>query len=159
MEQFEYKVVPAPTKGQKASGVRQAEDQFALSIETLMNELAQDGWQYQRSDTLPHTERSGWTGTKSTFRSMLVFRRAIETETAADPVPVEMPDQMDAKAPCDASHGENVESGPIPAVAPNPKPKRSVKPSIEGVVGLLGGQNDAEDDGTKSADGNNLAVK
>lgn len=75
MDQFEYKVVPAPTKGRKARGLRRPEEKFAHSIEEIMNEMAGDGWEYQRSETLPHEERTGLTGTSTTFRSLLVFRR------------------------------------------------------------------------------------
>ena len=76
MKRFEYKVVPAPMKGRKARGVRRAEDKFALSVEDVMNDMALEGWEYQRSETLPHEERSGLTGTATTYRSVLVFRRA-----------------------------------------------------------------------------------
>lgn len=76
MAGFEYKVVPAPTKGVKAKGVKTAEARFSLSLEQLVNELAAAGWEYQRADTLPSTERSGLTGSQSVWRHVLVFRRA-----------------------------------------------------------------------------------
>ncbi|MEE2945029.1 MAG: DUF4177 domain-containing protein [Pseudomonadota bacterium] len=83
MERFEYKVVPAPMKGRKARGVRRAEDKFALSIEEVMNDMALEGWEYQRSETLPHEERSGLTATSTTYRSVLVFRRSKDVATRA----------------------------------------------------------------------------
>ena len=45
-----------------------------------LNELGRDGWDYVRADTLPVDERSGLTGTKTTFQTVLVFRRVIEDD-------------------------------------------------------------------------------
>lgn len=75
MTAYEYKVVPAPTKGRKARGVSGAEGRFAHAVETLMNEMGADGWEYLRADTLPHEERQGLSGTQMTYRTLLVFRR------------------------------------------------------------------------------------
>lgn len=76
MPEFEYKVVPAPTKGAKAKGVKTPEARFANAIELLMNEMAADGWEYQRADMLPSEERQGLTGSTTNWRNILVFRRA-----------------------------------------------------------------------------------
>lgn len=81
---FEYKVVPAPQKGLKAKGVRSGEERFSLALETLMNDLAADGWEYQRAETLPSVERSGLTGSSTEWRNVLVFRRAQKTHDAND---------------------------------------------------------------------------
>ncbi len=75
MPRYEYKVVPAPTKGRKGKGVKGPEGRFAFALETLMNELGAEGWEYVRADTLPSDERSGLTGSTTTFRNVLVFRR------------------------------------------------------------------------------------
>ncbi|THH39035.1 DUF4177 domain-containing protein [Aliishimia ponticola] len=77
MAAYEYKVVPAPTKGVKAKSVKTPEARFALTLQDLMNELGADGWQYQRADTLPSTERSGLTGSTTTWRHVLVFKRQL----------------------------------------------------------------------------------
>ncbi len=77
MQHFEYKVVPAPKRGEKARGVKTTEDRFALALTQLMNQLGADGWEYVRSDALPCEERTGFTGTKTTFQNMLVFRRTV----------------------------------------------------------------------------------
>lgn len=76
MQHYEYKVVPAPTKGIKAKGVKSAEARFALAIEALMNELAAEGWEYLRADVLPSVERAGLTGSSTEWRNLLVFRRS-----------------------------------------------------------------------------------
>lgn len=93
MTTYAYKVVPAPKKGQRAKGVKTAEGRFANALEVVMNEMGAQGWEYQRTDTLPCEERAGLTGRTTTFQNMLVFRRAI-ADTAGlaprelDPAPV-----------------------------------------------------------------------
>jgi hypothetical protein len=82
MQHFEYKVIPAPRRGEKARGARSAEDRFAYALTTLMNQLGADGWDYIRADALPCDERVGLTGTKTTYQNVLVFRRAVSPATA-----------------------------------------------------------------------------
>lgn len=77
MQRFEFKVIPAPRRGEKARGVKTTEDRFALALTTLMNQMGADGWDYVRADALPVDERTGLTGTKTTFQNMLVFRRPV----------------------------------------------------------------------------------
>jgi len=55
--------------------VKGAEARFARSIEDLMNEMAAEGWSYQRADILPSTERAGLASSQTVYRSVLVFRR------------------------------------------------------------------------------------
>ena len=94
MQNYEYKVVPAPNRGKKARGVKTPEARFANGIEGVLNEMAAQGWEFQRAEMLPSEERSGLTGTKTTWRNLLVFRRALNggghivptSETAAEPV-------------------------------------------------------------------------
>ncbi|SFE61609.1 DUF4177 domain-containing protein [Roseivivax sediminis] len=83
MPGYEYKVVPAPTRGEKAKGVKGNEARFALAVERLMNDMAETGWDYQRAETLPSEERSGLTASVTVWRTMLVFRRARAGETEA----------------------------------------------------------------------------
>ncbi|MFN5999153.1 MAG: DUF4177 domain-containing protein [Paracoccaceae bacterium] len=78
MQRFEFKVIPAPKRGEKARGVKSTEDRFALALTTLMNQLGAEGWDYVRADALPCEERVGFTGSKTTFQNVLVFRRIIE---------------------------------------------------------------------------------
>ena len=92
---YEYRVVPAPTKGQKAKGLKTGEARFANAVEALMNQMASEGWEYQRAETLPSTERAGLTSTTTLWRNLLVFRRAIEA--AVDEIIAANPDQV-AKA-------------------------------------------------------------
>lgn len=82
---YEYKVVPAPAKGQKARGVKTAEGRFALSVEQLLNQLGADGWEYQRADMLPSEERAGLTGSTTNWRNLLIFRRVLEETPVGAP--------------------------------------------------------------------------
>ncbi len=75
--QYEFKVVPAPRRGEKARGVKTTEERFALALTTMMNDFGREGWDYVRADTLPVDERSGLTGTKTSFHTLLVFRRPV----------------------------------------------------------------------------------
>lgn len=90
MQEFEYKVVPAPHKGTKAKGVKTPEDRFAYSIETVLNQMAAEGWEYQRAELLPSDERTGLTGSTTNWRNLLIFRRAL---TAEPPEAEELPEQ------------------------------------------------------------------
>lgn len=73
---YEYKVIPAPERGEKLRNVKAPEARFALTIEGTLNGLAADGWEFLRAETLPSSERSGFTGSSVHMRSLLVFRRA-----------------------------------------------------------------------------------
>ena len=75
MPGYEYKIVPAPRKGEKAKGVKTPEARFAHAVETAINALASEGWEYLRADFLPCDERSGLTGSTTQWRNLLVFRR------------------------------------------------------------------------------------
>lgn len=117
---YEYKVIPAPTRGQKAKGIKAPEGRFANALEIEMNRLSAEGWEYLRADTLPHEERSGLTGSSTSYRSVLVFRRAkvgdvvaFQPETLAAPQVVEIPaptvpiaDPEEQNAPADTPNSE-----------------------------------------------------
>ncbi|WP_415402510.1 DUF4177 domain-containing protein [Tateyamaria sp. SN3-11] len=77
MSGWEYKVVPAPTKGVKGKGIKSPEGRFANALETLMNDMGAEGWEFQRAETLPSVERSGLTGSTTEWRNVMVFRRAL----------------------------------------------------------------------------------
>lgn len=106
MQQFEYKVVPAPLKGEKVRGARTTGERFAAALMSVMNSLGRDGWEYLRADTLPCEERVGLTGKSSSFLHMLVFRRAL--------APVEAPVPASAVAT------------PPPSPEPPPTPPRTL---------------------------------
>ncbi|ABG32835.1 DUF4177 domain-containing protein [Roseobacter denitrificans] len=114
MQRYEYKVIAAPTRGLKAKGIKTAEARFSHALEAVMNEMAAQGWEYQRAETLPSTERSGLTSTTTKWRNVLVFRRpevssatpVTVTEAAPDePKAEELPEITTPQTPQDdASH-------------------------------------------------------
>ncbi|MEO9653308.1 MAG: DUF4177 domain-containing protein [Roseobacter sp.] len=90
MPQYEYRVVAAPSRGLKAKGIRSPEARFSNALETLMNSMGAEGWEYQRAEGLPSTERAGLTSTTTKTRHVLVFRRVIPSlgETSGSPLAV-----------------------------------------------------------------------
>lgn len=80
MSFYTYKVVPAPSKAPKLPGVKAPEARFALGLEGAINDMASQGWEYLRADILPSEERQGLTSTHTVYRSVLIFRRAVEAE-------------------------------------------------------------------------------
>ncbi|ODT59519.1 MULTISPECIES: DUF4177 domain-containing protein [Paracoccus] len=94
---FEYSVIAAPTKAEKAREARTPTDRYALSLTAALNLMAAEGWEYLRADVLPSEERSGLTGRTTIYHNVLVFRRpqVIDPEVKRLPQPeAEAPDAM-----------------------------------------------------------------
>lgn len=108
MQRYEYKVIPAPGRGEKVRGLKTTGERFAHAMTALMNDMARDGWEYLRADTLPCEERSGLTSRTTTYQNLLTFRR-IPAAVAA----VEMPKALAAPEP---------EPAPAPQRPPVPAP-------------------------------------
>ncbi len=88
---YEYKVVPAPAKGARARGLKGPGARLAHGFETLLNEMARDGWEFQRAETLPSEERQGLIHSSTGFRTFLVFRRPRPGDVADfDPRPADL---------------------------------------------------------------------
>ena len=136
MPQYEYKVVPAPKKPGKIRGVKGTDNRFAHHLTGLMNEYGADGWEYQRTDTLPCEERKGLTGTTTTFQNMLVFRREInlleeplmQIEHHAEPEPAPAAPPASIPMPTFSSRAA-AEKVPEPVAAP-PAPEPVQTPEI-----------------------------
>ncbi len=137
MPRYEYKIVPAPNKGQKTKDIKTPEGRFALSVEEVLNEMGALGWEYLRAELLPSEERTGLTGSTTNWRNLLVFRRLLEDESAVlsaaaphaparqmppvapapvAPAPVHQPAPQLADQPDDAP----VQEPPLSAPAPDP---------------------------------------
>lgn len=93
MAHYEYIVVPAPRKGVSAKGIKGVPGKFANALTLLMNEMAAEGWDYQRTDTLPCEERQGLTGKAVKYHAMLVFRRTVEEELEDAPLAIAPPEE------------------------------------------------------------------
>jgi hypothetical protein len=120
MQRFEFKVIPAPKRGEKARGVKTTEDRFALALTNLMNQLGAEGWDYVRADALPCEERVGLTGTKTTFQNMLVFRRAIANSAAEAP----QTSRLLLQEPVPAAPRLGPAEAPLPGNAPSVGPAK-----------------------------------
>lgn len=84
MHQFEYRAIPAPSRPEKVKGLKTSEERLARSLTELMNQMAADGWDYLRADTLPCEERKGlFGGRELRHHSLLVFRRALPVRNTA----------------------------------------------------------------------------
>ncbi|MDO9637949.1 MAG: DUF4177 domain-containing protein [Pseudotabrizicola sp.] len=125
MQRFEYKVIPAPKRGEKLRGVKTTEGRFALTLTELMNALGAEGWDYVRADTLPCDERAGLTGTRTTYQNMLVFRRTLASATVAEAPAALSPLRAlpEAEPPALKLGSAQVPPGPAPAIG-------SAKPEI-----------------------------
>ena len=112
MPRYEYKVVPAPDKGKRTKGAKGTASRFAQTLEELMNEHGAEGWEYQRTDTLPCQERVGLTGKQTSFQHMLVFRREMgavalrDDEVSGLLAAPEATPQLEAKAAAEAPKPE-----------------------------------------------------
>ncbi|MDA0924293.1 MAG: hypothetical protein O3A97_06830 [Proteobacteria bacterium] len=76
MQRYEYKLVVAPHRATRHKGLKGA-DLFAATLQDILNTLGQDGWEYQRAETLPEEVRTGLTARTTAIRHLLVFRRAM----------------------------------------------------------------------------------
>lgn len=130
MNQFEYRVIPAPLRGEKAKDAKTPSDRYSLALTAELNRMAQDGWEYVRADVLPSEERSGLTGRTTVYHNLLVFRRVVAAPAAsaartpqpeypvaasAPAAPVDIPATPPAAAPLPA--GDAVP--PAPRKAPD----------------------------------------
>lgn len=88
MDSYEYLAVPAPGKGMKVKGLKTAPERYAHQLTILLNELAAEGWEYWRADTLSSEERKGLTGTTRVTHELLIFRRP-----SADTLATHLPEQ------------------------------------------------------------------
>ena len=129
MQAFEYKVVPAPHKGTKAKGVKSAEGRFANSIEITLNEMAAQGWEYQRAELLPSDERSGLTGSTTNWRNVLVFRRALSDAAGAAAQPLAASLAPEGNAPAVQIPGTTAPAAaPLTATAGDPEAPEDATP-------------------------------
>jgi len=101
MQTYEYKVIPAPNRSKRVKGVKGTAGRFAAVLTQAMNDLAAEGWEYLRSDSLPLEEKQGLLkGRIETYQTMLVFRRVANT-TAETPMAGYIEDQTDVAEPAD----------------------------------------------------------
>ncbi|SIS72431.1 hypothetical protein SAMN05421759_102649 [Roseivivax lentus] len=166
MPHYEYRVLPAPEKGQKAKGVKGPAARFAHGIEALINEMGAEGWEYLRADTLPSVERAGLTSTTTEWRTLLVFRRVrLDHAEAFQPKELPAPDAASAPASAQASAMPDSAPGTPPEALREDAPRedaldRLLQDRAESLVAMpadLGGPDNPADshaaDGDKTSPG------
>lgn len=85
MPAYEYTAIPAPSRGEKTKGAKTGIERFAATIADTLNDMARDGWEYVRAETLPAEERSGLTSRTTVYHNLLIFRRATTPVRAWQP--------------------------------------------------------------------------
>lgn len=85
MQTHEYLALPAPRKGSKVKGLKTPAERFAHAVTELLNEVAAEGWEFWRSETLPSEERKGLTGTAVVENHLMIFRRPSAEALAEHP--------------------------------------------------------------------------
>lgn len=80
MTGYDYKVVPAPKRAKKIKGVKGADELFAHTLTDTINEIARQGWEYVRAESLPAEAPGGFfKGASRGNQTVLVFRRERES--------------------------------------------------------------------------------
>ena len=78
MGQWEYKVVPTPRKPKRAKGVKGNSDRFAFALTEAINDVASEGWEFVKTETLPMEAKPGlFKARVEVFQSLMVFRRPL----------------------------------------------------------------------------------
>ncbi|MBV2361290.1 hypothetical protein KUH32_16110 [Thalassococcus sp. CAU 1522] len=75
MPRYEYRVIPGPGRGERTPVPRTTDERFALAIERLLNQMASDGWDFLRAETLTCEDRASPASEGGVRRDFLVFRR------------------------------------------------------------------------------------
>ena len=88
-----------------------------------MNELGAQGWEYQRTDTLPCEERSGFTKRVTTFQNMLVFRRTIATAAVVETPVARMMQAPPATIETPKAEAPKVAAKPLGSDPARPEPQ------------------------------------
>lgn len=77
-QQYEYRIVPAPTRRMRFKGLTRKDDAFSLTLTEVMNDQAREGWEYVRADKLAET-RGMWPFRRQMpEKDLLVFRRTMK---------------------------------------------------------------------------------
>lgn len=84
MSKFEYMVIPTPRRPKRAKGVKGEPARFANVLTEAINEIAAEGWEFYKTETLPMEAKPGLFSKRvEMFQSVMVFRR-IEISAPAD---------------------------------------------------------------------------
>lgn len=138
MQRYEYRVIPAPARAEKARGAKTTEDRYAQTLASLMNAQGREGWEFLRAETLPTEERSGFTRRSTVYVNLLVFRRPASETPAGAPAPEQAQPSFFGLGRLTGSRPGAPPSGAAPKIAP----------ATEGPAPKLGPATDSGADGT-----------
>ncbi|MEY2956823.1 MAG: hypothetical protein RLZ26_1000 [Pseudomonadota bacterium] len=135
-QEHDYRVIPAPARGEKAKGVKGPAEQFAHALTQTMNRMAAEGWEYLRAETLPCEERDGWFGRKTTQRHMLVFRRPVRNAAPAAAPATPAPAALPLAGPSLAAPASVAAPSLTPASTPEAEPRAEAPRTPGGMQAL-----------------------
>lgn len=122
MSAYEYKAIPAPTRGEKVKGLKTPTDRFAHALSAEINRMAAEGWDYVRAETLPSEERSGLTGRNTVYHNLLIFRRQMASAALRSEVTATVAAPQPAPAAQPAADAAARAAAPQPAAQPAARP-------------------------------------
>ena len=99
MTRHEYTVIPAPPRADKVRGARSPADRFSATLAQVLNDMARQGWEYVRAETLPSEERSGIASRNTVWNNVLIFRRSLHAQEAASEAPAAPPQSVPPVSP------------------------------------------------------------
>ena len=133
MTSYDYKVVPAPRRARKIKGVRGADELFATTLAEAINEVARQGWEYIRTETLVAEGPGGWFRRGSASdHPVMIFRRA--RESAGPRLAAVGPVQEAPRGPELAPAGERPRPAGRPPERAADRTERAADRAIERVV-------------------------
>ena len=145
MEDYEYKVIPAPERTVKVKGLKTPGERFAHLLAECLNEAANEGWEYVRAESLPCEERKGLFSKAKSTQVVLIFRRALDYDEPQMESPVDSPAEVFHHAEPDARHApepphryaEAPDSAPSPAgQSAHPIPRFRAEPALGRAQGM-----------------------
>lgn len=79
MQQYDYKVVPAPRRLKRIRGVSSSAELCAVTLAETLNAVAREGWEYLRAEQVSAAQEGGWFRRGAeVVETVLIFRRPRE---------------------------------------------------------------------------------
>ena len=82
MARREYRIVTAPERPKRRMAGKDEGQRFAATLEEQVNEMAADGWSFERTETLTYSRRKGLFRRIDTAVALLVFARDLDAPDA-----------------------------------------------------------------------------
>ena len=82
MARREYRIVTAPDRPKRRAAGKDEGQRFAATLEDLVNEMAAEGWAFERTETLTYSRRKGLFRRVDTAAALLVFARDLDAPAA-----------------------------------------------------------------------------